>query len=326
MSNTTMFEPKAARLLPGDEATSGRDLRDGSVYVWTYPTVLAVRVAQATGRPLLIGGPPGSGKSSLAAFVARSMNWNYFEKVITSRTQAQDLQWTFDAVRRLRDAYAARNEQGDTNSARSEKIEAYIEPGVLWWAFDPAGALRRGFRGELPPGIREADPPGELRDPNQPSVVLLDEIDKADPDVPNDLLVALGSQCFRVAETGAPVEARWPPLMFITTNNERALPAAFLRRCVVHTLELPDSDRLVEIARAHFPRYADQPEQDLLKQIADKVVEMRRSSDGAEAVTPSTAEYLDAVRACLHFNVRPDDSDLVWKAITQCVLKKQDRT
>ena len=151
MSPLTRFEPTESRLIPDQEPAAGRDVRDGSVYVFTPPTVLAVQVALATGRPLLLGGPPGSGKSSLAAYVARFLNWNYFERVITSRTQAQDLQWTFDAVRRLRDATA-----GLTLTAG-----AYVEPGVLWWAFRPDLAHRRGFLDALPEGVPRPEPPGE---------------------------------------------------------------------------------------------------------------------------------------------------------------------
>jgi len=134
------FDPKAYRLAPqGSAPKPGQDVRDGSVYVYEEPIKLAVRVALATGRPLLLLGPPGSGKSSLAAYAARSMDWNYFEQVVTSRTRAQDLQWTFDAVRRLRGAK------------------------------------------ELPGSVKAALPPGTLRGDDHPSVVLIDEVDKADP-------------------------------------------------------------------------------------------------------------------------------------------------
>src|SRR5215469_2387146 len=212
------FNPQEFRLVKGGSSTRpGHDLRDGSVYVYEELITLAVRVALAIGRPLLLLGPPGSGKSSLAAFVARTMNWNYFEQVVSSRSKAQDLLWTVDVVRRLRDAQAKQ---------LHKQMEPYIEPRVLWWAFNPAEARLRGAQ-TLPKGVAPAVPPGVLRGEDHPSVVLMDEIDKADPDVPNDLLVSLGSQRFRVEDLGREVSVANRILVFITSNNERSLPAAF---------------------------------------------------------------------------------------------------
>jgi MoxR-like ATPase len=315
------FDPVNYRLDSG-ASKAGQDTRDGSVYVYSEPITLAVRVALATGRPLLLLGPPGSGKSSLAAYVARSMNWNYFEQVVTSRTRAQDLLWSFDAVRRLRDAHA-RQLHAD--------LEPYMEPRVLWWAFDPPSARRRGSV-KLPRGVRESQPSGILRGDDHPAVLLIDEIDKADPDVPNDLLVSLGSQRFRVDELGRDVAAERRILVFITSNNERSLPPAFLRRCVIHSLDQPDPDRLVEIANAHFPEV--DANGSLFRRVADRVVAMRASADSTQP-PPSTAEYLDAVRACLQFKVKPadpatplTDNDKLWNAISSAVLvkKTQDGT
>ncbi|HKQ05573.1 MAG TPA: MoxR family ATPase [Blastocatellia bacterium] len=321
MKYATVFDPKYPLLPPTGKPAAGRDLRDGSFYVFTEPlerdpTVLVVKVALATGRPLLLCGAPGSGKSSLAAFVARTMNWNYFEQVITSRTRAQDLMWSFDAVRRLRDAQAR---------SEVEELTAYIEPRVLWWAFNPVDALRRGRSAPPQPDT----PPTEgdegqrnamLRGYLHPSVVLLDEIDKADPDVPNDLLVAIGSQRFRVTETDHEVKSELTPLVIITSNNERALPAAFVRRCIVHRLEPPDAVRLVEIANQHFPEQGQQ--QELFKQLAARVVEMRGNAAERGGPTPSTPEYLDAVRACLQLNIFPGDTP-EWRIIQAAVFDKQ---
>ncbi|MEM7394049.1 MAG: MoxR family ATPase, partial [Verrucomicrobiota bacterium] len=243
----TRFDPQQVLFEQTETAHAGKDVRDGHVYVYTSKTVLAIQVAMATGRPLLLHGPAGCGKSSLAAFAARTMNWNYIEQVITSRTRAQDIQWTFDALSQLKDA----------RINKLKKIESYVQPQALWWAINPETAARRGWPvgQKKPSGFQAAKHPGELRSPKHPSVVLLDEIDKADPDVPNDMLVALGSLQFRVTESERDVKARQDlplPLIIITTNNERSLPRAFLRRCVVHKIEPPQEDLLEDIAKAHF--------------------------------------------------------------------------
>jgi MoxR-like ATPase len=307
------FDPKEFRLDQSTEVSKpGQDTRDGSVYVFESKIVLAVRVSLSTGRPLLLLGPPGSGKSSLAGFVARAMNWNYFEQIVTSRTKAQDLLWSFDVVRRLRDAQA---------KELHEELEPYIEPRALWWAFSPAHARLRGAK-VLPKGVNPALPPGTLRGDDHPSVVLIDEIDKADPDVPNDLLVSLGSQRFRVEDLGREITATNRLLVFITSNNERSLPAAFLRRCVIHNLGQPSHKQLVTIAENHFPRDA-RAQKTMFEAVAAKVVGMRESASDPNQPPPSTAEYLDAVRACLQFKVTVDESSEIWKAISTAVLEKK---
>ncbi|MBZ5626415.1 MAG: AAA family ATPase [Acidobacteriia bacterium] len=189
---------------------------------------------------------------------------------------------------------------------------------MLWWAFNPTNARLRGAEA-LPEKVRPAAPPGLVRGEAHPSVVLIDEIDKADPDVPNDLLVSLGSQLFRVDELGREIAAANRVLVFITSNNERSLPAAFLRRCVIHSLAAPDLDRLKLIAKSHFAEEADTSEA-LFEAVAKTVIEMGSSAE-ADQTPPSTAEYLDAVRACLTLNVGPGDSK-IWRAIRSAVLVK----
>ena len=298
------------------------------MYLYDEATQLAVAVALTTGRPLLLRGDPGSGKSSLGALVALNLNWRYFEHVVTAATRAEDLQWRYDAISRLSDAQVRKAEDPPLLDAK------YIEPGVLWWVFDPLSARRRGAAHE--PFPAPADPQyaglNATRDPDR-AVVLIDELDKADPDVPNGLLSPPGSTRFVVADTGVvvsrpsrePGEAEDEPisrlLVIITTNEERELPPAFLRRCVVHTLEHPDPARLVEIARLHFPEQSkDTDFQRLCLGIAERVQRLRLDARELAVRPPGTAEYLDAVRACHHLGITVRSSK--WAAISRLTLAK----
>jgi MoxR-like ATPase len=300
MAYAKLFDPPLEAVL-GDPAERGPgDRRDGLVYVYDERTILAVNVALATDRPLLVCGPAGSGKSSLAPAVAawareQGKGWRFLDRPITARTEARDLLWTFDSVRRLRDAQAQ----------EIQKPARYIDPGVLWRAFDPAGAARYGPSGD-------ADAPAE----DGRAVVLLDEIDKADPDVPNDLLVPLGSFQFPVTDTGETVKVEGePPLVILTTNDERELSRPFVRRCVVLTLEAPRRERLVHIAKCHFPGGDDL----LFEQVAAKLEEL--GADDADGVTASAAEYLDAVEACIELEV--DTNSAEWTSIAAATLQKR---
>lgn len=302
------FDPAPTVILPGAraQADGGGDAHDGAVYVYTDRIVLAVNVALATSRPLLLRGLPGSGKSSLAHNVARILDRDYYEAVITSRTQARDLLWTFDALRRLRDAQA---------KDPSKSLASYIEPGVLWWAFDPQTARRRG--GGDDPEVPDALPPG-TSGRRAGAVVLLDEIDKADPDTPNNLLGPLGALKFVVSDLNLPVFAHVSPLVFITTNEERELPRAFLRRCVTLELDPPNEDRLVDIGKAHFgpedePRY--------------RAVARLICPDGEPPAddAPSAAEFLDAVRASRELGVPVDTKNSLWRDIERITLHKASR-
>ena len=184
-------------------ALDAPDRRDGRVYLLSEELRLAVEVALATGRPLLLRGAPGSGKSSLAAFIARNLRYRYYEHTVTATTQAQDLLWRFDTVRRLSDAQVRKADDPPLQDAD------YVEPGVLWWAFDRDSARRRGAAEQHERQEGQAiEPSAELNAERLPdrAVVLIDEIDKADPDVPNGLLEPLSSGSFLVYETGAKIE------------------------------------------------------------------------------------------------------------------------
>jgi MoxR-like ATPase len=290
---------------------------------------LAVNVALASGRPLLVRGLPGTGKSSLAADVAARLGWRYYEEVVSSRTQARDLQYSFDAIKRLSDAQvggATGQRDGDDAPARGVADDAaYIKPGVLWWAFDREQASRRGLsaeelrRAKLDPAGDPADLASDDRPRPRPSaraVVLIDEIDKADPDVPNDLLVPLGSFWFTVGDTR--VEAKQPPLVIITTNEERDLPRAFVRRCITLLLEPPGDARLRRIARAHYP---DDPDDTTLDDILSHYRDLQKRQESAGTTQASIAEFLDAVAACKSLGAKPGDPAL-WRHVEELTLDK----
>jgi MoxR-like ATPase len=309
------FDPAARSFERKIPVAAFGDRRDGYVYVYPERAPRAVKVALATGRPILIRGSPGSGKSSLAPHVARCLGWRYYEVVVTSRTQARDLLWSFDAVKRLSDAQA--------NKAKPEI--AYVEPGVLWWAMAPDKARCRGVKGALPQEVGEAVEPrvaGFPYDAEAPAVVLVDEIDKADPDVPNDLLVALGSYRFAVAGLTEAIEATHLPLLVITSNDERELPLAFRRRCIDLFIESPGREQLLAIARAHF----GEEDAALHEEIAELTIKAIAAAKEAIATpagarAPSTAEFIDAIRACKGIGVDAASHEL--GSIASIALKQQ---
>jgi MoxR-like ATPase len=309
------------------------DRRDGRIYVHDQKLTLAVNVALVTGRPLLLRGRPGSSKSSFAAYIARKLGWRYYEYVIMARTQARDLLWTYDAVRRLADA--------QLRTPENPKLYDYdyVQPGVLWWVLNYESARRRGAPlDQSAPAVLAVEPYADLNNTRSKdkAVLLIDEIDKADPDVPNNLLVPLGSLEFHVEETGTIVkrpqiqdsdthDARMSRLLVVmTTNEERELPQAFIRRCVVHEIKFPDVSRLVQIAQRHFARPKlkfETKDHTLCENIAKKIVELRQQAISLGIHPPSIAEYLDAVRACRTLRVEVDSE--AWKQVERVVFLKQ---
>ena len=324
-----LFDLRSRPSVPASarKAIAQPDSRSGDVYRMQSDLHFAVEVALTTGRPLLLRGEPGTGKSSLAPYLARRLGWRYYEHVVTSTSTATDLLWRFDAVRRLADAQA--------QNAKPESD--YVSPGVLWWAQHRESALAAAQRsGGAEPGAVS----NSKRDPRR-AVVLIDEIDKAHPDLPNGLLVALGSNQITVPYLDRPVEldlATIPPLqqelqrgveiasvqVIVTTNEERELPAAFVRRCVTFSLTHPDADQLVAIVRAHFHRKGDPftPEDKALALAIAKRVEKLREQVEFGAHRPSTAEFLDAFRACRVRGVMPNASDKRWQLIERIALVK----
>jgi len=275
----------------------------------------AINVALACNRPLLLLGEPGSGKSTLARYVAWCLERDYVEEVVTSRTAADDLKWRFDAVRRLAAAQASEKVGGEAD-------RRFVLPGVLWRAFAPGSASELRATGDAAPTrARGRVTASEAHYGSAGTVVLLDEIDKADPDVPNDLLVTIDARWFSVPILDLEVAAdrNRDVLLMLTSNQERDLPRAFVRRCIVLALPSHTPAQRRRIAELHFPQVSA----DLLRRIEAvfEQIELRaRERPGTPA--PSTAEYLDAVRACLELGLSPDSPELV--AAAAAALWKRD--
>jgi MoxR-like ATPase len=235
-----------------------------TTYVATDDLKLAVNAALALERPLLVKGEPGTGKTLLAIEVARALGRPLYEWHIKSTTKAQQGLYEYDAVSRLRDS-----QLGD---GRVADIANYIKRGVLWEAF-----------------ATEA-----------PSVVLIDEIDKADIEFPNDLLRELDRMEFYVYETHETVRAKHRPLVVITSNNEKELPDAFLRRCFFHYIRFPDHATMTQIVGVHFPG--------LKKALLAEALEVffnLREVPGLKK-KPSTSELLDWLKLLLAEDIPPE--------------------
>lgn len=291
---------QSAALGSGSTPVSGQFADDASGRYWLITDErirFALEVALATGRPLLVAGDPGTGKSSLARAVAETLDWRYLEVTVTSRTQAQDLLWEVDHLKRLKDAQLGTADASD----RVDNEENYVSPGALWWAFQPetAAALKS----------RPADP--SVGKPGQPAVVLLDELDKADPEVPDNLLGPLGFLHFRCGYVdGGVVEANGAmvPLVIATSNGERDLSPAFLRRCVKLRLLTPSPDVLEQIAKGHLGTD---------ERSAKAVSITRRKLLDAGLVLP-TAVFIDAARAARDLGLDEDSS--TWSDIEALLL------
>ena len=226
-------------------------------YVATDDLKMAVNASIALKRPLLIKGEPGTGKTLLAEQIAESLNLPLITWHIKSTTKAQQGLYEYDAVSRLRDSQLGSDKVHDINN--------YIRPGKLWQAFTAA----------------------------KRPVLLIDEIDKADIEFPNDLLHELDRMAFYVHETGEQISAVERPIVIITSNNEKELPDAFLRRCFFHYIRFPDADALRAIVAVHYPHI----QQQLLSTALEVFFELRELPGLKKK--PSTSELLDWLKLLL---------------------------
>ena len=255
-------------------------------YVATPDLMMAVNAAVTLARPLLIKGEPGTGKTQLAEEIARALERPLYEWHIKSTSKAQQGLYEYDAVSRLRDSQLGEEKVRD--------IGNYIVKGRLWEAF-------------------EAD--------TQP-VLLIDEIDKADIEFPNDLLRELDRMEFFVHETRELVKARHRPIILITSNNEKELPDAFLRRCFFHYIRFPDAATMEKIVRVHFPDL----KKELLAEALSTFFEVR-DTPGLKK-KPSTSELLDWIKLLLAEDIPPealrgDDPKKVIPVLHGALLKNE---
>ncbi|WP_149142169.1 AAA family ATPase [Gemmobacter caeruleus] len=236
-----------------------------SSYIASDDLAVAVNAAVALQRPLLVKGEPGTGKTELARQVAESLGMPMLEWNIKSTTKAQQGLYEYDAVSRLRDS--------QLGEARVHDVKNYIRKGKLWQAFEAEGRV----------------------------VLLIDEIDKADIEFPNDLLQELDRMEFHVYETGETIRARQRPVVIITSNNEKELPDAFLRRCFFHYIRFPDIDTLRAIVEVHFPGIKAA----LLTTALTQFFEIRETPGLKKK--PSTSEVLDWLKLLLAEDLGPED-------------------
>ena len=255
-------------------------------YIASRDLEVAVNAAVTLQRPLLIKGEPGTGKTVLAHEVAQALGLELIEWHIKSTTKAQQGLYEYDAVSRLRD--------GQLGDPRVHDIANYIVRGKLWDAFEIA----------------------------EPIVVLIDEVDKADIEFPNDLLLELDRMQFFVYETRRTVEARHRPIVIITSNNEKELPDAFLRRCFFHYIRFPDRETMERIVHAHYP--------DIRKDLAREALNVFfqvRDIPGMKK-KPSTAELLDWLKLLMVEDMpvdalRSNEKQLVIPPLHGALLKNE---
>ncbi|KAA3605509.1 MAG: AAA family ATPase [Planctomycetota bacterium] len=286
----------------------------------------AIEAALAAQRPLLVLGEPGTGKSQLARAAAQALKRVFVSMVVDSQTLPRDLHYHLDSVERLAEAQnLSLAKKGDQESVHEFlALENFLRPGPLWWAFHHEEAKTLGHKKEsketnaLPAQAKGSDSKNGV-------VLLIDEIDKADPSVPNGLLEALADGSFARPDRRRVVQTGPFPLIVITSNDERPLPAPFIRRCMVLKLAFPEKEEafqkeMVLRGKAHFDGSLDE---DTLQEAARQLWQDRQEHIRVHKPPPGQAEYLDLLRAVLKLapQLNQEPAELV-EELAQFTFKK----
>lgn len=305
---------------------------EGGKYLLDKASAYALEMALATQRPLLVTGEPGLGKSYLARAAAAKLQRTFVAEVININTEGQDLLWHYDPVARLNDAHVGIKDKEELNPKR------YLNPGVLWWVFDWKTAQNHFDKVCKHKVYR---PQTSEEDASQKGCVLLiDEIDKAEPSLPNTLLEVLNNGGFNIPMLGETIgksakltgqaQEAPPPLVIITSNGERELPAAFIRRCLVLPLKVDEDDVedwLIARANVHFDE--DQCSEQVKRTAAKQLITDRQEAEKYGVAKAGLAEYLDLLAALdemtdrsLKNQARDDYQKALLSDIQRFVLRK----
>ncbi len=294
-----------------------------SVHQFDTDSINVLKTALAARRPVLLRGDPGTGKSQLAHAAAVALGRLFVYEVVNSHTEGQDLLWKFDAVGRLAEAQALQGNESEEERKKVLDTKRYISPGVLWWALCWKTAWETYDKSryqltcpEKPKGWEQA----------RGSVILIDEIDKANAELPNSLLEILGNNAIEIPWLGETIGGRdsVPPLVIITTNEERELPPAFVRRCLVLNLNLPEKDHeliglLMRRGELHFGKSCGA---DVRRQAAEQLVKDRNLAKEKGVTPPGQAEYLDMLRALSVLGKTSQEQLAMLEQINKFVLRK----
>jgi MoxR-like ATPase len=294
-----------------------------SVHQFDEDSLNVLKTALAARRPLLLRGDPGTGKSQLAHAAAVALGRLFVYEVVNAHTESQDLLWKFDAVGRLAEAQTLQAGASEAERKQALDTKRYISPGALWWAlcWQTADEVYQQSQYQLsypekPPGWQQSDG----------SVILIDEIDKANAELPNGLLEILGNNAIEIPWLKTTIGGKnaLAPLVIITTNEERELPPAFVRRCLVLNMDLPEDkakleNLLVERGRLHF---GEQCSNQIRIKAARQLMTDRNTAQEKGVVPPGQAEYLDMLRALAVLGKTEEAQSKMLDKIHKFVLRK----